>query len=100
MKSQHQVVLSIGSNQGNRLENIESCINLIHQEVGTVIKVSKLYETPAWGFESDAFYNCALLLHTASSAQKILNQVLKVEKQLGKFALIKKGINLELLTLI
>lgn len=84
MKSQHQVVLSIGSNQGNRLENIESCINLIHQEVGTVIRVSKLYETPAWGFESDAFYNCALLLHSSSSAQKILSQILKVEKQLGR----------------
>jgi len=84
MKSQHQVVLSIGSNQGNRLENIENCINLIHDEIGTVIQVSKLYETPAWGFESDAFYNCALLLHSYSSAQKILNQVLKVEKQLGR----------------
>lgn len=91
MKSQHQVVLSIGSNQGNRLENIQSCIDLIHQEVGTVIKVSKLYETPAWGFESDAFYNCALLLHTASSAQKILNQVLKVEKQLGRIRSNKEG---------
>lgn len=91
MKSQHQVVLSIGSNQGNRLENIETCIALIHQEVGTVIKVSKLYETPAWGFESDAFYNCALLLHTTSSAQKILNQVLKVEKQLGRIRLNQEG---------
>ncbi|MBF4508515.1 2-amino-4-hydroxy-6-hydroxymethyldihydropteridine diphosphokinase [Flavobacterium sp. JLP] len=91
MKSQHQVVLSIGSNQGNRLENIESCINLIHQEVGTVIKVSKLYETPAWGFESDAFYNCALLLHSTSSAQKILNQVLKVEKQLGRIRSNQQG---------
>ena len=61
MKSQHQVILSIGSNQGNRLENIEHCYQLIHQEIGTVIKVSKLYETPSWGFESDAFYNCALV---------------------------------------
>ncbi len=91
MKSQHQVVLSIGSNQGNRLENIKSCISLIHQEVGTVIRVSKLYETPAWGFESDAFYNCALLLHTTSSAQKILSQVLKVEKQLGRIRLNQEG---------
>lgn len=91
MKSQHQIVLSIGSNQGNRLENIESCIALIHQEVGTVIQVSKLYETPAWGFESDAFYNCALLLHSTSSAQKILNQVLKVEKQLGRIRSQQEG---------
>ena len=87
----HQVVLSIGSNQGSRLENIQKCIDLIHQKVGTVIQVSKLYETPAWGFESDAFYNCALLLHTNSSAQKILNQVLKVEKELGRIRLNQEG---------
>jgi len=91
MKSQHQVVLSIGSNQGNRLENIESCIRLIHQEVGTVIRVSKLYETPAWGFESDAFYNCALVLHSNSSAQKILSHVLKIEKQLGRIRSSQEG---------
>ncbi|MBW1657061.1 2-amino-4-hydroxy-6-hydroxymethyldihydropteridine diphosphokinase [Flavobacterium quisquiliarum] len=91
MKLQHQVVLSIGSNQGSRLENIQNCIDLIHQNVGTVIQVSKLYETPAWGFESDAFYNCALLLHTNSSAQKILNQVLKVEKELGRIRSNQEG---------
>ncbi|MFV8341697.1 2-amino-4-hydroxy-6-hydroxymethyldihydropteridine diphosphokinase [Flavobacterium sp. XS2P39] len=84
MKSQHQVILSIGSNQGNRLENIERCLQLIHQEVGTVVKVSKLYETPSWGFDSDAFYNCALVIHTFSSANKILSQVLKIEKRLGR----------------
>jgi 2-amino-4-hydroxy-6-hydroxymethyldihydropteridine diphosphokinase len=84
MKSQHQVILSIGSNQGNRLENIERCLQLIHQEVGTAIKVSRLYETPSWGFDSDAFYNCALVIHTFSSANKILAKVLKIEKRLGR----------------
>ena len=84
MKSQHQVILSIGSNLGNRLDKIELSLELIHQQVGSIIKVSKLYETPAWGFESDAFYNCALVLHTNSSAQKVLSQVLKIEKQLGR----------------
>ncbi|EIA09502.1 2-amino-4-hydroxy-6-hydroxymethyldihydropteridine diphosphokinase [Flavobacterium frigoris] len=91
MKSQHQVILSIGSNQGNRLENLTQCIDLIHREIGTVIKVSKIYETPAWGFESDAFYNCALVLHTFSSASKILTQVLKIEKKLGRIRNEKKG---------
>ena len=84
MKSQHQVILSLGTNQGNRLLNIENCIALIHQEIGTVIKVSKLYESPSWGFDSDAFYNCALLIHTTNSAQKVLSQVLKAEKKLGR----------------
>jgi deoxyguanosine kinase len=91
MKSQHQVILSIGSNQGNRLENVKHCIELIHQEVGTVIKVSKIYETPSWGFESDSFYNCALFVHTFSSAHKVLTQVLKIEKKLGRIRNEKKG---------
>jgi 2-amino-4-hydroxy-6-hydroxymethyldihydropteridine diphosphokinase len=81
---QHQVILSLGSNQGNRLDTIQSCIELIHNEVAVVVKVSKLYETPSWGFESAAFYNCAILVHTSKSAQKLLRQVLKVEKKLGR----------------
>lgn len=84
MELQHQVILSLGSNQGNRLKNIELCLELIHHEIGTIIKVSKLYETPSWGFESEAFYNCALVLHTSYSAQKILELVLQVEKKLGR----------------
>ncbi|TAF12102.1 MAG: 2-amino-4-hydroxy-6-hydroxymethyldihydropteridine diphosphokinase [Flavobacteriia bacterium] len=82
--SQHQVILSLGSNQGNRLATIQSCIDLIHREVATVVKVSKIYETPAWGFESEPFYNAAILIHTSKSAQKILKQVLKVETKLGR----------------
>ena len=84
MESQHQVILSLGSNEGNRLKNIELCLELIHQKIGTIIKVSKLYETPAWGFESEAFYNCALAIHTSKSAQQILDEVLEVEKKIGR----------------
>lgn len=84
MKSQHQVVLSIGTNQGNRLENVERCLQMIHQEVATVIKVSKLYETPSWGFESDAFYNVAIVVHTFDSAATILLKVLQIEQQMGR----------------
>ncbi|PJJ09498.1 2-amino-4-hydroxy-6-hydroxymethyldihydropteridine diphosphokinase [Flavobacterium sp. 1] len=84
MELQHQVILSLGSNQGNRLKNIELCLELIHQEVGTIIKVSNLYETPSWGFESEAFYNCALVLHTSKTPEKILEKCLIVEKKLGR----------------
>lgn len=84
MKSQHQVVLSIGTNQGNRLKNIESCLQLIHHEVATVVKVSKVYETPSWGFESDAFYNAAILIHTYDSAATVLLKILQIEQQMGR----------------
>ena len=91
MNTQHQVILSLGSNQGNRLANIQSAIDLIHREAGTVVKVSKLYETPAWGFEGEAFYNCALVLHTLSSAQTILEKVLSIEKKLGRVRSEREG---------
>lgn len=84
MKLQNQAILSLGSNQGNRLENIEQCIQLIQLEIGTVFKVSKLYESPSWGFESDAFYNCAIAIHTHKSPMKLLAGILKIEKKLGR----------------
>ncbi len=84
MNSQHQILLSIGSNLGNRLKNIEQCISLIHLEVGTVVKVSSLYESESWGFESDSFYNCAVLIHTHKKAHKILKNCLQIEKKMGR----------------
>lgn len=84
MDKQHLVVLSIGSNQGNRLENITLCIEQLHKEIGTVIKVSRLFETPAWGFESAPFYNCALVMHTSKTAHQLLDEVLLLEEVLGR----------------
>lgn len=84
MKSQHQVILSIGSNQGDRLENVKQCVELIHKKIGTVTTVSKVYETPSWGFESDPFYNCALVLNTYNTPHKILTLALRIEKELGR----------------
>ncbi|MCL9808066.1 2-amino-4-hydroxy-6-hydroxymethyldihydropteridine diphosphokinase [Flavobacterium luminosum] len=84
MDLQQKVILSLGSNIGNRRENIENCIQLIHQKIGLVLRVSKLYETPAWGFESDAFYNCALLVHSSFSPEKILRKITSIEKQMGR----------------
>ena len=91
MKSQNQAILSIGSNQGNRLENIQNCIQLIQSEIGTVFSVSKLYETPSWGFESDSFYNCVIAIHTHKSALKLLSSILKIEKKLGRIRGLKEG---------
>jgi deoxyguanosine kinase len=91
MKPQHQIILSLGSNQGNRLEHIQRAIALIHKTIATVIRVSKLYETPSWGFESDSFYNCALLVHSSHSASEILSQILELEKKIGRIRTDNQG---------
>ncbi len=84
MKSQNTILLSLGTNMGHKLENLETCIMAIHNTIATVVEVSKVYETPAWGFESDVFYNCAITIHSHKSAQKILSKVIQLEKKLGR----------------
>ena len=84
MEEQNKIVLSIGSNQGDRKSLIQQAIDTINREVATVVSVSKLYESPSWGFESEPFYNCAILVHTSKSASKILKGLLKIEKKLGR----------------
>ena len=84
MKTQHKVILSIGSNQGNKLDYLEQCVDFIHHEIGTVIQISKVYQTPSWGFESDDFFNACLLIHTFQSPQKIWSKIQSIEKKMGR----------------
>lgn len=84
MGFQDKAILSLGSNSGNRHENIVACLNYIHTEIATVVKVSGLYETPSWGFESDDFYNCAALVHTSLTPAELLNAVLNAEVLAGR----------------
>ena len=84
MKSQHQIILSLGTNQGQKLQNMEQCILFLHEEVGTIIRVSSLYETDSWGFESDSFFNCVVLMHTNLKPKKLLKKILKVETKMGR----------------
>ena len=86
--------LSLGSNQGNREENIENALSLLNIELGTPYKaVSSLIETEAWGFESDnKFLNAAV--HYQLRLQKgynpeaeglmILACCKKVERMMGR----------------
>ena len=47
-----KVYLLLGSNLGNRLENINTAIDKISDKVGQVINQSPLYKTSPWGLEA------------------------------------------------
>jgi len=84
MNTQNSAILSLGSNLGNRLANLEQGISRIQNYVATVVKTSGIYQTPAWGFEGDAFYNCAVLVHTNKTAQQLLEAILDAEARGGR----------------
>lgn len=81
---QNQVILSLGSNKGEKSHQIEDAIAQIHSQIGTVIEVSSLYQSESWGFESDDFLNCVVLIHTEKTPLKILSYLKKIEKDFGR----------------
>ena len=46
--------------------------------------VSKVYETPAWGFESEAFLNACIKIETKYTAFEVLEALLSIENKLGR----------------
>lgn len=81
---QNQIILSLGSNLGNRQQNIQDAVYKIHGEIGAVLKISKVYESAAWGFTSNAFLNIVLLLDTSKTAFEILAIALQIEEKMGR----------------
>jgi 2-amino-4-hydroxy-6-hydroxymethyldihydropteridine diphosphokinase len=69
---------------GNRFENLQNAVDKLFQEVGSIIKISSVYETPAMGFDGDAFLNCTVWMQTNLEPSKILKTILNIEKTLGR----------------
>lgn len=84
MKIQRITYISIGTNQGNKLENIQQAINLIADKVGAVLKVASVYETASWGFDSNNFYNTCIKVSTYLPPEQLILRLLSIEKELGR----------------
>ena len=83
--TKHQVYLGLGSNLGQREENLRKAIRLIHERVGEVVRQSSFIETEPWGFESDhPFMNAAVLCLTEKSPREVLRLTQQIERDLGK----------------
>jgi len=81
----HQVFLGLGSNLGDREENIQKAISLIGERVGTVLRQSSLIETEPWGFESEnKFLNGVILCETQLTPRQLLKVTKKIERDLGR----------------
>ena len=81
----HQVYLGLGSNLGDREENIRKAVTLIGERIGLVIRQSSLIETEPWGFKSDnKFLNGVILCETTLTPRQVLKATQKIERDLGK----------------
>ncbi len=87
----HRAYLSLGSNVGDRLANLQHCIRLL-SKLGDVAKISSFYETePMELREQPWFLNCVVELQTDLSARQILSGIQQIEAELGRNRAINKG---------
>jgi len=81
----NNVYLLIGGNMGERMANLAAARNRINIDCGRITASSSIYETEAWGYkEQPAFLNQALAIETSLEAEKIMEEILKIEMALGR----------------
>jgi len=80
------VLLSLGSNQGDRLKNLLSGLRAIDRLPGTrVVRVSRVYETaPVGGPRQRDYLNLCAAIRTRLSPMGLLAHLKRVEASLGR----------------
>jgi len=91
MKKPVTYYIALGSNKGDKFKNLQLAVDAIYEQVGNIKLISKVYKTPALGFESDDFFNCCLVLESYLEPKKVLKQLLSIETKLGRTRNAKKG---------
>ncbi|WP_416410833.1 2-amino-4-hydroxy-6-hydroxymethyldihydropteridine diphosphokinase [Empedobacter falsenii] len=83
--SQNIVILLLGTNLGDKKNNLESAKNLINKEVGNIKKESNILENKAEGFTTpNLFLNQKIEINTSYSPFEILKKIKDIEQKMGR----------------
>ncbi len=78
------IYLGIGSNLGDRLENLNQSIKSLAPEV-RVVQLSSIYKTEPWGYQDQpAFLNQVCEAETSLTPLRLLNKLKRIEKEVGR----------------
>ena len=81
----HTVYLGLGSNLGEREQNLREAIRLIGDRVGQITRQSSFIETEPWGYESSNRYmNAAVRCETTKTPREVLLLTQQIERDLGR----------------
>lgn len=80
----NEVYIALGSNLGNRIENLKSSLALMEPEI-SVKEISPVYETPPWGYTSQpAFLNQVIQGETYLTPAELLVFLKFIERRMGR----------------
>lgn len=80
-----RIFIALGSNLGDKLNNLNTAIEKIELNIGKVNKKSSVYLNPPVGFESDdEFVNMVVQVESSLSASDILGRLKEIEIAMGR----------------
>lgn len=80
-----RVYLSLGTNLGNKKENLTRAIEALSLALGKCVAQSSFIETEPWGFESsNSFLNCVAAFDTDIAPFELLDTTERIERMLGR----------------
>ena len=82
----NKVLLSVGSNSGNRKQNIQNCMDSLNNSKNIrVIGISSLYESsPMYNLIQEDFINCVIEIETSLKPLQLLKHNQSIEKDMGR----------------
>jgi 2-amino-4-hydroxy-6-hydroxymethyldihydropteridine diphosphokinase len=87
----NMVYLLLGSNEGERLRHLKKALDLV-QGFGKIEKRSSVYETAAWGLETQpSFLNMVIKVSTELHPESVLQKIQQIEAHLGRQRTVKWG---------
>lgn len=89
----HTAYIGVGSNIGNKEDNIKQAIEKINlSQLTRVTKIANMYVTKPVGYtDQDDFLNTALEVKTLLKPKELINLLLGIEKELKRERIIKWG---------
>ena len=79
------VYLGLGTNLGDKEQNLRMSIKKIEGRIGNVVSLSAFYATAPWGFSSEnSFLNAAVCVETTLLPLQVLEETQRIERELGR----------------
>ena len=82
---QEELVLLLGTNLGDREENIRQALEALDKALGgRRVKLSRIIETEACGFDGPPFLNAVVVYRSARKPENVLRICKRIERSMGR----------------
>jgi len=79
------IYLGLGTNLGDKVQNLNDAVMNLSLEVGDVLSLSSFHTSLSWGYDSEnEFLNAVVLLETNLSPFELLDKTQQIERNMGR----------------